>query len=131
VVDRVTRAIDLMPALLDRAGLELHEPLPGRRIFRGEFADHALVEGKEQWALVRGATKLVSTGDVRTLYDLDDDPQETRDVAAAEPALVKSLLDLAESIRVDAPGMRREAPVIDTELDAEAIRDLRQLGYIE
>jgi arylsulfatase A-like enzyme len=38
---------------------------------------------------------------VRTLYDLDGDPGESRDVAAANPDVVKRLLDLAESYRAD------------------------------
>ncbi|HSB16885.1 MAG TPA: hypothetical protein VLE22_20705 [Bryobacteraceae bacterium] len=68
---------------------------------------HFTIESRDgfHFAVRRGEWKLVrheprpSGGAVNQLYRLDEDPQETKDVAAAHPALVKELAASIEKWR--------------------------------
>ena len=52
-------------------------------------------------------------------------------MAAEQPALVEEMDAFAQVIIGSARGSRINAPVIDTSLVEDAIRELRQLGYIK
>lgn len=91
---------DVMPTLLDCAGLPIPETVEGRSFLplgRGESApwrphlhgEHALLGQSIQW-LTDGHEKYVwfsGTGREQ-LFNLDTDPQELRDLAAMQPARV-------------------------------------------
>jgi hypothetical protein len=61
------------------------------------------------------------------LYDLEADPHETRNLAAAQPEVVSRLTAVLEDWLVEALANEgaSDAPT------AEALRQLRQLGYLE
>lgn len=88
---------DLMPTILTAVGLEASgRELDGidlGPLLRGEVSIReraiAFTHGKSS-ALIGDRYKLVVRGDRRELYDLDDDPGETRDLSAAEPERVEA-----------------------------------------
>jgi len=60
------------------------------------------------------------------LYDLRDDPGETRDIAAGHPRVVVRLAEAGEAIR-----SRRSLEREEVALDQETREELRALGYLE
>ena len=101
---------DLMPTLLAAAGAR---PDPAWRVDgtnllaawsgRAELPERTLfwewcAEGADQLAAMRGNLKLlVNRGGTPELYDIDDDPAERRDVAAAHPEIVERLQEELEA----------------------------------
>jgi hypothetical protein len=64
------------------------------------------------------------------LYNLEQDPAELQDVAAAHPDVVQRLLDdLGRSVDLNAPLTSHE-PLGDAHLSEAARRKLRSLGYV-
>ena len=109
---RVTRPVsllDLMPTLLALAGLEVPEGLDGTSLaglLSGddggpeEVVAEYLAEGACDPAVMvrRGAHKYIRCGaDPELLYDLEADPHELRDLAAAEPEVLASLRAAADA----------------------------------
>ena len=89
---------------------------------RGWWHDH---RGR---SVVQGDYKLIrSTRGVIQLYDIRQDPAETRDLAAAEPALVARLSTVLDRWIAAHPA-RFTAP--RQELPFEAVQRLRALGYL-
>ena len=84
-------------------------------------------------AIRRGGWKLVRNlrnGAVvsQALYDIVRDPEETRDRAAGEPAVLAELgVLIDERLALEA----QLAPPPAAEIDAESEEKLRRLGYIE
>jgi arylsulfatase A-like enzyme len=129
-VDAVTQAVDLLPTLAAFAGGRPPDGLPGADIFAGGVSGAAFSETEEQWALVRQHHKLVDGDGTASLFDLASDPAERVNLAAAEAERVAALRQAAAALRVQAAFRPREAPVVETRLSAEAVEDLRSLGYI-
>jgi len=90
-------------------------PEPAFAEYWGEDERHLLVS-LGRWALLR-------TGDREALYDVEADPGETTDLAAARPEERTRLHALAEAYQ---PG--GASPV---EVDAATTQWLRELGYVE
>ncbi len=145
-IPQLVRSVDPMPTLLDLMGISTEDlPLQGRSLLpllAGEGLElhafsHARAVSEEQDALysVRSDRwRLLfdrATGSGR-LYDLKDDPGETRDVAASNPEVVTSLRRLlgqqAERDRKLAERVGPAAP--PTSLDEDLQRELRALGYL-
>lgn len=130
-VDGLTGNIDIMPSLLALLGRRVPESLPGVPILSGSSSRHKLLGSGRYWGVV-GAdlTKLVGPRRGKPmLFDLRADPGERRDVAAREPARVTALRAFADAAY--ASGSGAPAPLIERELDPEAVEQLRGLGYIE
>ncbi len=147
-VDTSMSVADLLPTVLEVAGLGARLPAScteGRSLLgamRGDasFASRAnLAQDKlfrATWAITQGNLKLIFHRREQTarLFDLRDDPKETRDLASARPLEVQRLRDLAEEkIRNDDlaarayPAVAASDPVLD-----EATREqLRALGYLQ
>ncbi len=129
-VSDLSSAIDLLPALLDLLGAEADD-LPGVPIFSGETSRFVFSEARRRYGLIRDGWKLVHDVDVFRLYDLREDPGETEDVAPREPERLQQMEAYAKVLLDSARGKRTVAPVIETVLEPEALRELRQLGYIK
>ena len=128
-VETVTQAIDLLPALLAYVGADPDAALPGADIFGGPGRDMAYCETMDGWMLIRGDRKLIA--DARGgLFDLAADPRETNDLSAAEPQEVEDLRVAAAAMRRHVALAASDAPVIADELDEQALRALRSLGYV-
>jgi arylsulfatase A-like enzyme len=134
--------VDVMPTLLARAKLPAPPGLQGTDLFGGPRAlplvasmgryldlarSHPRFYDRTHEALVRERWKLVrhSSGE-RELYDLDADPGELADQAAARPDVARELL--AELERFDREATPRFASDAGG-VDPEALERLRRLGY--
>ncbi len=136
--DALTSNVDLYPTLLAFLGQPLPKGLVGRSIFDplGErfILSQGITDGPSQdltdWAVVQGRDKLIveRTGK-RYLFDLEADPRETRNLAAARPERVAALAALGTAAWAE--GAAAGAPEIETELSPEAIERLRSLGYLD
>jgi len=65
------------------------------------------------------------------LYDLRDDPDETRDLAAERPDVVRRLAPPLEAWAREAVSRARAPGARSSEGDEETLRRLRALGYVE
>jgi len=94
-------------------------------------------------ALYEGMTKLIQTGEHPSLYNLEQDPAELRDLLLAgipsEPGSLspqtwltrlrqglRQWLDWAESRRPSAAPRK-----VNVESDADLVRQMQELGYLE
>jgi arylsulfatase A-like enzyme len=136
--------VDVMPTVLDALGEAIPDQLVGRSFLpalRGqpEVAPRATVSGFfRAWrTLVTGRLKLVQHGTERaSLYDVQDDPGETKDLASEQPialAYARGLLGLtlAEDAGDD-DGLRaaRSHEGVRTTIDAKTEAQLKALGYV-
>jgi arylsulfatase A-like enzyme len=103
--DRLTDLVDVMPTLLDLAGLPIPASVEGQSLLSERRRDHLYGEHNEG----PGATRMVrdarykliyyATGNVRQLFDLQADPRETQDLAGEPDARehLDRLTDLLKS----------------------------------
>jgi arylsulfatase A-like enzyme len=130
----LTRAIDLYPSLLARAGIEVAKDLPGRDIFRASEIDIAYAErGVNDWAAIRGRYKLLNRPDGSVLlFDLQEDPRERDDLAPVRPDVVTDLLREATALRERYGSVvRGDLAEPLPELTEEELEALRSLGYVQ
>ncbi len=154
VVDAVTRTIDIMPTVIDLAGLPIPDGLQGRSLVkraRGEesgpvppaycesgrnyFKENPrqYIEGTAgKWRMLRdGRFKIIliprDPEPVWEMYDLEADPGETTNIVARDPADAARLKEALLAIVADDPGRadRDATPVPDDLQDR-----LRSLGYV-
>ncbi len=132
VVDAQVRTVDLMPTLIELAGLELPAGLAGRSLLPclagtepwpelafGEVQKDAL----EQRAVRTAEWKLIEGTQGRESYDLGHDPEESAPQAGV-PGRLAEELGLFERHYPSKPGD-------STALDAATRQHLRDLGYID
>ena len=87
--DRIVGWQDVMPTLLDLAGVEIPESVEGRSMFgeeKREFLYGEVGEGDHATRMIRqGRFKLIyyAVGNVRQLFDVEADPNELHDLSAA------------------------------------------------
>ncbi|MCZ2343116.1 MAG: arylsulfatase [Bacteroidales bacterium] len=116
---RITGFEDWMPTLLELAGLQQStpatldgisfaptlkgKPQPARSFLYREFPGYGGQQSVrvENWKAIRqdlnpGAKQKLKPGAI-ALYDLSQDPRETRDIAAAHPDIVQKLAQLLKS----------------------------------
>lgn len=153
VVPEMVRNIDIVPTLLDLAGLP---PLPDSDGVSLVPLIEAAAEGRaagdaaprQEFGLLDRAwpdidtpprlTQAITADGLRlivedcvedgvTLYDLGADPRETRNVAADRPDQVAALRLVLDEHFVAATG---ETSVREIELDSAQIAKLRELGYV-
>jgi arylsulfatase A-like enzyme len=143
VVDTLVSLVDLMPTILEAAGIAvpagLHgrsllepEQLDGRTVFAEAYTDSELAKLRprhpdSQYAVFEGGFKLIySAGGAEELYDLASDPQEERNLAgangAASQALRRRLHQWIESVPLQVK--------LPKQADPKALERLRNLGYI-
>jgi choline-sulfatase len=134
-VDGRAQQLDVLPTLLaaagvgapDAAGVDLRARPPSRdraAVSHLDYADRVgLAVQWERWKWVEPESARFA--DAAVLYDLDADPGETHDVAAAHPIVVGWLKTLLRAERLAARGRSERAP-----LDAETRDALEALGYL-
>jgi arylsulfatase A-like enzyme len=128
--------VDVMPIVLDRLGLPIPPGVQGGRPPRvghpivAEVDPPAFNSPEGEWrALFDGRLKLVWNGRGRhQLFDLRTDPGETTNLAGRDPERVRKLGSLLARYRDALPPPGRVGAV--RPLDAETLRALRSLGYV-
>lgn len=135
--------LDVGPTLRALTGLPAHDqvedgrsllPLiaqPDRDLRRPFFFSSRYpkeMAGQPTWTAVRlGDYKLLRTADKVELYDLANDPEETRDLAAELPLRTRAMAEMLDEWR--AGGVRGDAS--HAELPAGAQAELQKLGYVD
>lgn len=143
-VETPVNILDVMPTVLELAGIESEQALQGRSLvdlLRGDgvlperalFAELSRHRNDVQ-AVRRGDWKLILDRRLQRelLYDLASDPHETRNLAAMRPDVHRELRQLIERYRFEefmaqgeAAGSEARAPSLETQ------EQLRALGYAE
>lgn len=136
--------LDIMPTALELLGVPAPANLEGKSLVpwlkdpnaegdREAFASmqHMYEEGHTARSLREVGRKLIlsTNPDSVELYNLEQDPGETHNLAAAEPEVVRSLF-----ARVTALEHQMQATAVGAPLnppDAETLKLLQSLGYLE
>lgn len=132
------RLLDVMPTVLQVAGVRYRGPLRGRSLLKALEPDdeerpllaEGVLYGGEQKCVRTARYKVIAHGGTRRVevYDLKADPAEKRDlganqrIAAAERAL---LIDW-----MTAPTRRGGNPAADLRMTPQMLEGLRSLGYV-
>jgi len=129
-IDRIVQQVDLLPTILELAGLDVPPGLDGASLLRGEddgreALSYLHLEGREvvaltddRWAFIQDR---VAHGALE-IYDWRADPLEQHDVGAADVALAGyAARRFAEPWTIPEPG-----PAVDP----AALDRLRALGYV-
>jgi arylsulfatase A-like enzyme len=138
----VVSGLDVAPTLLDLAGVRpwpdvvghsLRPLIEGRGTPPPETRFASGVKGRPGWIAVRdGRYKLLIATDSNTvaLYDLDQDPGETRDLAESMPDRTSEMRSLARERLLSL--LAAPEPDVETRpTDPETLEQLRALGYLE
>jgi arylsulfatase A-like enzyme len=139
--DKLVSHVDIVPTILDLAGMPAEKRLPGmslKPIFRNPAMESeprllfSILESRQyRWdAVIREPWKLHLVGDQKNqwLSDLDQDPGETKNAAAGNYEIIKSLMHAIETrkSRAIAPSDSR-----DPAMDRQREEELRAIGYIK
>ena len=135
-----SRILDVMPTILDLAGVAIPKAVQGRSLVRdvpGKRVDAPVLS--ETWyprhhfgwselvAIRDGRYKFVAAPR-RELYDLEADPGETHDLAASNPARADAL---ERALREQLSGMSAQPPSASPRpVDSDVEQRLRALGYV-
>lgn len=141
VVDTRASLLDVMPTLLELAGVERPAHLAGQSLVAsargGELEERdVIVETGRGHEVVRvivtGHYKYgerVTPDPIRGLFDLDADPREMHNLVETEPALADELRARMNAV-IDAAAARRPPThVVPAQLDDLQRAQLRALGY--
>ena len=144
VVEAQVRTMDVMPTLLEAAGIPPPRGIAGRSLVplcrsEGGDDDHRLALadrehlGPPSAALRDGLYTLIAWGEGRApeLYDVRGDPQERNDLAAEMPDRVRDMTAKLSSIREGLDRLAQQRGEGQRQaLDPELARELRSLGYL-
>lgn len=130
---RRTAAEDLAPTVLEAMGLDASD-LPGTSL-RGRRRALPIFTGHNFRAVIHEGLKAVFQGpEVTLLFDLDADPQESRNLAEERPEDVERLRGLIEAKedldRIMARRFEGASEGEVPEMSEEARRTLQALGYL-
>ena len=138
VLPDVVQSIDVMPTLLDGAGIDLPPGLQGRSLIpllRGESLRPRPAFAEAPWfhqsAVAFGEHQLVLSEDQgRELFEFRRDPLELHDISAQRPQDVDELGAIGKRWR-KAVERRGRPDIVPSPLDEKTLDDLRALGYIQ
>jgi arylsulfatase A-like enzyme/cytochrome c-type biogenesis protein CcmH/NrfG len=137
VASAVARGIDVLPTLLDLAGLAARADIEGRSLrpaLEGRemddapaYAESLYAEREFGWAPLfawRTARHKMIEAPRPELYDLRNDPGEANDLAARETGRLAEMREKIEAARSQTP------PSASVDVDPESAEMLRALGYV-
>jgi len=134
--------LDVAPTLLDLAGLPIPPTMRGRALFNSAPASPpaayavCLPDPLRESKYARGRWDMVARPDAKLIlafegeaeyYDLEDDPGETKNLAAENPEIGAALRAELEALRATV----EPAPAPTRAVDEETVTKLRALGYIQ
>jgi len=139
VISSTIQSIDLMPTLLEWAGIPTPPQVQGRSLLpllRGESLRERPAFSESEWfahqrAVALGDHHLIGAlgHDLVELYDLRQDPLESHDTSSAHPKIVQELLRVGRQWQ-DSVDARGKPKIQRRSLDEETTQGLRALGYI-
>ncbi|MHC4944686.1 MAG: sulfatase family protein [Planctomycetota bacterium] len=139
-IPQLVEAIDLMPTILDVAGIPAPDRVEGESLLpliRGEAAE--LESGEVVVSTSRRKKHAIRMGPFKylmgheggdQLYDLRADPMELENLAAKNPK-VMGTLDLRLRALIDVKAAEDEPAAKEEELDPRIIELLEALGYVD
>jgi arylsulfatase A-like enzyme len=135
IIHTQVELLDLMPTILQAVGLDVPESLQGRSLleFSDESEQRIAIGEYGEWVSLRTPRSkyILSHKDrSRELYDLDDDPAESRNLADERPddvAAFQARLDMRRDELRDRPARER----LTVTVDEETQRALEALGYAQ
>ncbi len=148
-VAQTVQTIDLMPTMLEAAGLPLPTNIQGASLRplwddpeAAPWRRPAITEmpmnyrGSVGWSLISDGWKLVRLGPLDEepsfeLYDHTNDPLNHTDVAADNAEVVTRLAKLMENWRAEATAARLDDSAANAALDGAELERLRSLGYVQ
>jgi len=142
--DPLVSEVDLMPTVLDVAGISLPFGLQGRSLYSPPAEDLETVYSESmaspslvalnskfrgsRCAMFVGPVKVItSTEGLPELYDLAADPNETHNLYRADDSRAKALADRLSTWEAAAPRQFEEPG----KLDQSSLEKLRSLGYVQ
>ena len=145
-VDTPASLVDIMPTACEILGIECPQGIEGRSLkplLTGNAFDRfpsvSFAEFMSGQRAVRmGSFKAIYKGHVPFVYDLSNDPKETRNIAREQPVVLSGLRDafgrqMERFSDSPLPAARKRAPrhsAEDVTIDPETRRQLRALGYM-
>ncbi len=135
--EKSVSSIDIVPTILDYAGIKAHTPLMGKSLIasRGTFKDEIFSQyGSLRYSIRTAKWKFIFTAPSGNpeLYDLQNDPQEQNNIAADEPTLSASFRDKIDRWKRslfsfdDLTGETKS-----NKMDDKLIEKLKSLGYVQ
>jgi len=139
-VELVVSTVDLMPTILDLAGVPLNESLEGRSLhplfsggnvdprphFFNDFARPERISVRaDGYTLIRSGRK-----GVPRLFS-DSDPSQSEDVAASEPDQLRALARVAKAFLETQEESKIQTGETKIEASPEELERLRSLGYLD
>jgi len=143
VVKQQVRTLDVMPTILELGGCEILEGMEGTSLVPWIIGkeDESLESISEMWrdsrhmvAIRDGTYKYIWDSrhpDRVELYNLSEDPGERRNVAGDRPELIGEFREKLEDHLRRAAATSAAGRIAEPEMEAEMIRRLRDLGYVE
>ena len=144
-VEAQVRAIDIIPTLLDRLDLENPHPVHGQSLMEvitadaPPPADFAIIysdHGMDIFDNVMGAQRSIRTRQWKLtrnsrdgsleLYNIENDPKETNNLAAVRPKVAKQMEKLLDTKEKEI----EKATILKTKLSPELIEQLNSFGYL-
>lgn len=127
-IDEPVMLVDVVPTILDYAGLPIDERLRGRSLRRRpEPGRLRLAEYADKKAYLVDEWKWIRRPTGEEVYSLAEDPLESQDLTARSVEPPAALRDSAEGLQARPPGSDVSAPAV-APTDA-AIQELHDLGY--
>jgi len=136
--------VDVMPTLLEVAGLAPDPDAPGRSLLalaagedaayfdeRTLFAHRLGGEGEHLWAAIRGDWKVIHepAAQATSLFDIGRDSAETDDLSGSHAAVAADLESRLERFRAQFP--IRTGQVTEVQVDGDLFEHLKRLGYVD
>ncbi len=140
VVEVNTQSVDFFPTFVDLLGLNTDVKLNGESLLPFIFAirdssenDYSIAEYTNVRAITDNRYKLILRPNVVELYDLQDDPEELDNIAAAHPHITQKLRKKLDEMLKSTPVVARAHPdqENDSRYDAETLKLLKTLGYVK
>jgi arylsulfatase A-like enzyme len=134
-IDDLVEIVDVAPTILAALGIETDANMSGHSFYEplargggiGDNIGMAELPAKKMHAIRLGRLKLIESPQTVELYDLAQDPGETRNLAVARPDQVVQLRDmLRELLEKHPPAEEGTEPASRREIEA-----LKALGYLK
>jgi len=140
-IGSLVRTIDILPTILDALSIEPPSYIEGKSLLRleGDRINTA-IQGNDWYAVRTSDSKILFNGTGKSsgktnveVFDVKDDPTESKNLYETEEAKSDHLLQLADETWAKKMDLRERLKDSDRKmqsLDAETVKGLKALGYL-